>query len=66
MLICGKLIKQVMNLATWFFQGITLSTAAIMPRKSVYAENIRVWVNPPYFGTCSLLTIESESSRFVL
>ena len=36
-----------------------------MPRKSVNAENIRVWVNPPYFGTLSLLTIESESCRFV-
>ena len=67
LLICGRLIKQVMNLATWYNpsgMGITLSTAAIMPSKSVNAENIRVWVNPPYFGTCSLLTIESESLRF--
>jgi hypothetical protein len=45
---------------------MVLSTAAIMPSKSVCAENIRVWVNPPYFETLSLLTIEFESCRLTV
>ena len=38
LLICERLIKQVMNLATWYNpsgMGITLSTAAIMPTITV-------------------------------
>jgi len=63
LLVCGRLIKQVMNLATWLFLGITLSTAAIMPVKEFNCSNTRLRVKPAYSGTLSLLTIEHESRR---